>query len=159
MGTTESGRNLEVAPLQDVTAFSRSTLPALSRRTSLPGRGAHFSAHHMLGGGSDPPQRLHHMLGGGSRPPQHLHHMLGGGSWPRTPPETRGQTLRALDFTPHFAAFSRGKSSFGATLALRLVRFSKILVFQPRFHNFGGKIGSLAAIPSLALGREEGGCI
>ena len=87
----------------------------LSRRTSLPGRGAHFYSHHMLGGGSDPPQRLHHMLGGGSRPPQHLHHMLGGGSWPRTPPETRGQTLRALDFTPHFAAFSRGKSSFGAT--------------------------------------------
>ena len=36
-------------------------------------------AHHMLGGGSDPPQRLHHMLGGGSRPPQRLHHMLGGG--------------------------------------------------------------------------------
>ena len=33
----------------------------------------------MLGGGSDPPQRLHHMLGGGSRPPQRLHHMLGGG--------------------------------------------------------------------------------
>ena len=32
----------------------------------------------MLGGGSDPPQRLHHMLGGGSRPPQRLHHMLGG---------------------------------------------------------------------------------
>ena len=59
--------------------------------------------------GSDPPQRLHHMLGGGSRPPQHLHHMLGGGSWPRTPPETRGQALRALDFAPHFAAFSRGK--------------------------------------------------
>ena len=27
----------------------------------------------------------HHMLGGGSRPPQRLHHMLGGGSWPRTP--------------------------------------------------------------------------
>ena len=26
-----------------------------SRRTSLPGRGAHFSAHHMLGWGSDPP--------------------------------------------------------------------------------------------------------
>ena len=54
----------------------------MSRRTSLPGRGAPFSAHHMLGGGSDPPQRLHHMLGGGSRPPQHLHHMLGGGSRP-----------------------------------------------------------------------------
>ena len=81
--------------------------------------------------------------------------MLGGGSWPRTPPETRGQTLRALDFTPHFAAFSRGKSSFGATLALRLVRFSKILDFQPRFHNFGGKIGSLAAIPSP---QTAGGC-
>ena len=41
-----------------------------SRRTSLPGRGAHFSAHHMLGGGSDPPQRLHHMLGGGPAPPR-----------------------------------------------------------------------------------------
>ena len=36
-------------------------------------------AHHMLGGGVRPPQRLHHMLGGGSRPPQRLHHMLGGG--------------------------------------------------------------------------------
>ena len=45
-----------------------------SRRTSLPGRGAHFYSHHMLGGGSDPPQRLHHMLGGGHRrgPPQRL---------------------------------------------------------------------------------------
>ena len=70
------------------TVFARSS-PALaprrrhgSRRTSLPGRGACFYSHHMLGGGSDPPQRLHHMLGGGSRPPQHLHHMLGGGSRP-----------------------------------------------------------------------------
>merc|ERR1712086_428734 len=68
-----------------------------------------------------------------------------------TPPETRGQTLRALDFAPHFA----GKSSCGATWALRLVRFPKILDFQPRFHNFGGKIGSLAAIPSL---RTAGRC-
>ena len=38
---------------------------------------------------------------------------------------------------------------------MRLVRFSKILDFQPRFHNFGGKIGSLAAIPSP---RTAGGC-
>merc|ERR1712086_1231487 len=68
-----------------------------------------------------------------------------------TPPETRGQTLRALDFAPHFA----GESSCGATWALRLVRFSKILDFQPRFHNFGGKIGSLAPIPSP---RTAGGC-
>ena len=45
---------------------------------------------------------------GGSAPPQRLHHMLGGGSWPRTPPETRGQTLRALDFTPHFEHFRGG---------------------------------------------------
>ena len=29
---------------------------------------------------------------------------------------------------------------------MRLVRFSKISDFQPRFHNFGGKIGSLAPI-------------
>ena len=38
-----------------------------------------------------------------------------GGVMAEDPPETRGQTLRALDFTPHFAAFSRVKSSFGAT--------------------------------------------
>ena len=76
--------------------------------------GAHFCSHHMLGGGCPPP-RLHHMLGGGPDPPQRLHHMLGRGSWPRTPQsaETRGQTLRALDFTPHFAADSSRFLGFG----------------------------------------------
>ena len=65
--------------LVGVFGFATNLTRNKSRRTSLPGRGAHFSAHHMLGGGSDPPQRLHHMLGGGARPPQRLHHMLGGG--------------------------------------------------------------------------------
>ena len=40
---------------------------------------------------------------------------------------------------------------------MRLVRFSKILEFQPRFHNFGGKIGSLAATALFLAHKLLGG--
>ena len=66
-----------------------------SRRTSLPGRGAHFSPHHMLGGGS--------------RPPQHLHHMLGGGSWPRTPPRDSWSDPPGPCFYTSFRSIFEGK--------------------------------------------------
>ena len=50
-----------------------------------------------------------HARGGIPTPPEASPHARGGVP---PPPETRGQTFRALDFTPHFAAFSRIKSSF-----------------------------------------------
>ena len=76
--------------------------------------GALLLTPHARGGVRPPPEASPHARGGVPPPPAPSPH-AGGWSWPRTPPETRGQTLRALDFTPHFAVFSRGKSSFGAT--------------------------------------------
>ena len=82
----------------------------------------------MLGGGSDPPQRLHHMLGGGSRPPQRLHHMLGGG-WGvsrRAPPSLEAMSACSLlvkffsgfceddGFTTFANSLERRSSLFGA---------------------------------------------
>ena len=51
----------------------------LSRRTSLPGRGACFCSHHMLGGGvRPPPEASPHARGGVPPPPAPSPHARGG---------------------------------------------------------------------------------
>ena len=53
----------------------------------------------MLGGGSDPPQRIHHMLGGGvPTPPAPSPHARGGVP---TPPETRGRDPDSWSLPSH----------------------------------------------------------
>ena len=88
---------------------------SLEQAHIAPGEGgALLSTPHARGGVRPPPEASPHARGGVPTPPAPSPHARGG-VMAEDPPETRGQTLRALDFTPHFAAFSRGKSSFGAT--------------------------------------------